>query len=506
MILKEKAPEAERTEPVMQVQQGAERYAHLTTKRSAAALRGIFWSMINSIVPSSLAAGIFLFSSRMLHPADFGLVALALSVSSIIGSVAPSGFGEALIQRKSLDETHLSTVFWVCVSAGFIAFATTFLVAFPVAYYTGQPIMKALLPVTGLKVVFDMAALVPGALLARKMSFHLVAMRTTIASLVSGSVCVVLLLLGYGLWALALSQVAASVASVAGAFAAAGWFPKGRPTLAAFNDLKRFGLYASATNFMQFIYPEQLLVGSLLGPTALGIYGFGRRIFQILNDLIAGALSSVSHALLSSLQAEREKLQRVFLVATFMSAAVAFPVFSGLAAVAEDGVPIVFGPQWVPAIPSVQLFCILGLISSVGFIQIGMIKARGAADWWFWYQTVKKAVLTVSVFVSFSFGVTAVVAAAVIGALLLFPAPIWKSAQLIEIRLSTYVWQFVPPTIASTMMAATVWLFRDLGPEMDRTIRLIASICIGGCIYCVTLAVMSHGRLREILTLVRRGR
>ena len=49
----------------------------------------------------------------------------------------------------------------------------------------------------------DLAAVVPTALLTRSMSFSKMAWRATVASLVAAAVCVALLFMGYGIWALA---------------------------------------------------------------------------------------------------------------------------------------------------------------------------------------------------------------------------------------------------------------------------------------------------------------
>jgi len=95
--------------------EGDSKYAHIKTKRSSAALRGVIWSAINSIVPTLLNSLVFIVSSRYLMPHDFGILALAVSVISLASAFAPAALGDALIQQLHIRKSHLDTVFWICV-------------------------------------------------------------------------------------------------------------------------------------------------------------------------------------------------------------------------------------------------------------------------------------------------------------------------------------------------------------------------------------------------------
>src|SRR6188768_3594023 len=96
---------------------------HLTTGRASAAIRGTLWSLVSSFVPSALGFLVFLASSRVLSPAEFGIVAFAVSIASVGVAIAPAGFREALIQRESITSAHLDTVFWLCVGAALVIYA-----------------------------------------------------------------------------------------------------------------------------------------------------------------------------------------------------------------------------------------------------------------------------------------------------------------------------------------------------------------------------------------------
>ncbi|MDB5613605.1 MAG: lipopolysaccharide biosynthesis protein, partial [Devosia sp.] len=322
---------------------------HLTKGRAAAAIKGTLWSLVSSFVPGVLGFLVFLASSRVLSPTEFGTVAFAVSIASVGVALAPAGFREALIQRQQITSAHLNTVFWLCVGAALVIYAALCAAGSFIGTAAGQPLLASLIPLVGARVIFDMAAAVPNALIVRTMSFKMLALRTTVASVVTALVCLGLLWAGFGLWALAFSQLAGSIAACIGAMVGARWLPQLQFDRDALRDLRAFGLFSNGNHFITTINIDQLLIGALMGPTWLGIYSFSRRIFQILTDLIAGALNLVSYSLLSSMQSEPKKLREAYLMGTFASSVVAFPVFAGLALVAPDLIPFAFGESWVSA-------------------------------------------------------------------------------------------------------------------------------------------------------------
>ncbi|OYX00395.1 MAG: hypothetical protein B7Z15_20355 [Rhizobiales bacterium 32-66-8] len=298
---------------------------HVKTGRAAAAMRGALWSMLSSFAPAAFGILVFMATSRVLGPAEFGIVAFAASIATFGMAVAPAGFRDALIQRETISARHLDAVFWLCVGAAALIYGVILLAAGPIAASYGEPELGLLIPFLGLRVVFDMAAAVPNGLLVRRMSFKKIAMRTAAASLVAAVGCLTLLWFGFGLWALAFSQLATSIVTCAGALIASRWRPGLSFDRKALGDLRAFGLFSTGNHFITTVSLDQVLIGILLGPAGLGIYGFARRIFQILTDLITGALNLVSYSLLSSMQQERDKLRAAYLVGTFASSIIAFP-------------------------------------------------------------------------------------------------------------------------------------------------------------------------------------
>ncbi|WP_183874071.1 lipopolysaccharide biosynthesis protein [Rhizobium sp. BK491] len=481
-------------------------FEHLSENRSRAALRGAFWSALDTLIPTALNSLVFVVTSRFLLPQDFGLVALAFAIVSFASGFGPTAFGEALIQQKSIRRSHLDTVFWLSFASAAILYAALFLLSPFLAHWVGHDNIVKLLLIIGLKIFFDMMIIVPNALIGRTMSFHLAAARTAIATTVSATICLALIFAGFGLWALAIAQIAAPAAACIAAFWGARWLPGFRIKLSSLRELLHYGIFASGNRFLQTMNLDQLIIGTLVSPAALGIYNFARRLYEMLNNVVAGGLNSVSHVLLSSLQHDKDKVREAFLMATFGCSLVSFPAFMGLAAVADDAIPLIFGPHWAAAIWPVRFFCVIGLMAGIGIIQASLITSQGRSDWWFYYQLVRNVVSILTVLILHQYGVTAVVFGLMLGVVMLWPVTLWMVSRLIGLSIAEYFGQFLRPIAAYLGMLVAVLAISSALINQPLAERLICEVLVGGLAYSALILLLCRERVLFLVRTTLQGR
>lgn len=476
---------------------------HHRTDRARRAFSSVIWSGLNSFTPAALGLIVFILVSRVISPEDFGYVAFAVAIVGTVGAFSPAGFGDALIQRSDVDTTHLNMTFWLCLLWGIGLYGGVLVMAHPLAGWLGDPKLSTLLPVIGIRLIFDLAAVVPSSLLSRRMEFRRIALRTVAASSLSAVVCLLVLYLGYGLWALVLSQLVASIALWATGWMSVRWRPSIRVDWQALKHLMNFGGYASGSRLVTTINVEQILIGAMLGSASLGLFSFARRVFQILNDVLTGALGAVSYPLLSSMQNEPIKMVDAYLAVTFLSSVITFPIFVGLGLVAENVIPLVFGPHWYAAVPALQAFCAIGLLSCIGVIQSTLIRAIGRADWSMWYQIGQQLLTAAIILVLAPSGVTAVAVGIAFKTWLTFPLMAVLVGRTVGLSPVRYAGQFVAPSLGCLVMAAAVLGIRD-GLGIPDLWRVILQIGVGGIVYVLTVLLISRRRLASIFELVRR--
>ena len=470
-------------------------FEYLGASRSTAAIHGAFWSALTTLIPTVLNGLVFIVTSRYLLPRDFGIVALAFSIVSFAAGVGPTAFGEALIQQKTIRQSHVDSVFWLTFLSSVVLYGILFFVSSMIARTVGQESLVNILLIVALKIFFDMIAVGPNALIGRTMSCHLAAVRVAIATFFSSIVCLSLVVAGFGLWALAIAQIAGSAAACVAAFWGAKWLPGFRIKVSSLRELSHYGIYASGNRFLQTMNLDQLIIGTLISPTGLGIYNFARRLFQMISDIVAGGFTSVTHVLLSSLQHDQEKVRDAFLMATFGCSLVSFPAFMGLAAVANDAIPLIFGSHWVSAVWPVRFFCVIGLMSGIGVIQASLITSQGKSDWWFCYQLFRNVVTIATIFLLYKRGVAMIAFALMVQVLILWPVTLWMVSRLIALSVLNYLRHFLRPGLAYLGLLAAVLASSAMLRDWSPVWRLVAEIAVGAIIYSGLIVALCRNQV-----------
>jgi teichuronic acid exporter len=479
---------------------------HLRQGRAGAAARGVAWTLVNVLASTGITTLVFVVTSRVLAPGDFGLVALAAGLAGAASCLVPLGFGEGLVQRAELEDGHVEAVFRLCAALGVAAYLLLLLASPFLAGWFDMAALPAVVAVVGLRILFDSLAVVPGALLARRMNYRAFAVRTAVANGLGGILCLLLVWAGQGFWALALSQVASSGLGLAVLAATSGWRPgAARASRAQLRDLARFGLSASGMRAVSEARLDQIALGAIAGPGPLGLYFFARRLFQMVNDLTVGVFTPVTGVLFASLQGEPAKAREAFLLAGFAATLAGLPLFGGLIAVADTAVPTVFGPGWEGAVPAVRGFAAIGLMAVIGIVQATLINGRGHAGWWLAYQGTSQLLSAPIVLVAYPLGgLDLAMALLVARTVLMWPLSVRKTLRLLDLPLATYLRSVAAPLAATLAMVGALAVLDRAAPGLEGWPRLGVELALGALTYILALGALAHRRLRQLAALARR--
>jgi O-antigen/teichoic acid export membrane protein len=195
------------------------------------------------------------------------------------------------------------------------------------------------------------------------------------------------------------------------------------------------------------------------------------------------------------------------LFATFLSALLSFPAFAGLAAVAGDLVPLLFGSHWVDAIFALQAFSAIGILASIGVLQASLITSHGNAEIWFVYLLIKQVVTVVYVLLFNHLGIDALMASLVAINYAMWVPTLFIVARILGLPVLRYVGSLAVPALATGFMVVAVEAVRVVGMGWAVELRLAAAVVAGAAVYAALVLVLARDQIGRIIQVVkRRGR
>ncbi|OPY84853.1 MAG: Lipopolysaccharide biosynthesis protein WzxC [Syntrophorhabdus sp. PtaU1.Bin153] len=349
--------------------------------------------------------------ARLLTPSDFGILGAATIVIGFSQIFTFLGIGPAIVQRTDLTDTHTKVGFTFSVAMGCLTGIVIIAVAARVAWFFRmpelEPIIKVLalvFPITGLGVVSQ-------SLLQREMQFRKLAFIQSISyALGYGSTGICLAFAGWGPWALVVAQI--SQASINTCFLLCQ-----RPQVIGFackghqlRQLLNFGSGFSLSVVASYIatHADNLIVGRLLGPAALGIYGRAYQFLMVPTILFGTVIEKVFFPAMAEVQRDRERLARVFSRTVGVAAMILFPTSGLLILFAPEIIRVLLGARWEASIAPFQLLASILLFRTSYKFSESLAKAMGAVYRRAWRDWVYAGAVTGGSWAGHFFGVNGV--------------------------------------------------------------------------------------------------
>src|SRR5262245_25977054 len=96
---------------------------------------GAGWTVAGRLGGRAIDFITLLVLARILSPADFGVVALGVTLVAIVETVLEIPLSQALTRLRELDKTHLDTAFTLGLLRGLFFSLVIFAAAWPFAYF-----------------------------------------------------------------------------------------------------------------------------------------------------------------------------------------------------------------------------------------------------------------------------------------------------------------------------------------------------------------------------------
>lgn len=350
-------------------------------RAATAAARGLLWAYGSYIGGRLIVLASVAVLAHLLTPEDFGLVALAIIVTDLLYTLSDLGVSQALVVEREQDVLERAeTAFVWSVSLGAALSATTAALSPLAARFFDEPELVGILSVLGLNFFFRSLGTTHYAIAQKRLDFRTRSLAELSNATLRGSLGIALALAGFGAWSLVLGYLAGTVVLVIALWILVPWRPSLRTRSEHRSKLLRFGGTLTAVDVLAAVTStvDYILVGRVLGASALGLYTLAFRLPELLVinlAIVAGTVLFPSFA-----NIDRAVLGRSVLVSLRYMLMLALPLSAAMVALAEPIVLGLFGSGWEESVPVLRVLAVYALAVAVGIPAGVAYKAIGRAD------------------------------------------------------------------------------------------------------------------------------
>ncbi len=342
--------------------------------------KGAAWVAATRLLINLLGLANTLLLARLLTPADFGVVAIAGTVSFIVTSLTELSLAQSLIQHRNPEEEHFHSVWTLNLARSAILTVLILALAWPVAWFYSDPRIAPLMIAVGAG-AFLTGALNPKLIIfQRNLVFWQDFVLNVSQKVVGLAVAVTIALLLRNYWAIVSGILAAQACAVVCSFLLIPYRPKLQ--LRRAKELLSFSIWLSLGQAINTINwrSDHLAIGYFLGNAPLGYYTIGDTLAVLPTREATAPLAQTLFPGFSRINDDPVRLRSAYQRAQTLLCAVALPLGFGFALIAKPMVLLTMGEAWLPTVMIIQflsgIFALQTLASSLQPLAMAMGATR----------------------------------------------------------------------------------------------------------------------------------
>lgn len=429
--------------------------------------------------------------ARLLTPADFGLVAIAMTLVLVVEAVLEMPTSQALVRQPVITMGQLNTAFTLGILRGITLAALLAVLAYPFSIFYGDWRLVPLLLALGCAPILRGMQSPRLAEFVRQIDFRRDFIIDFTGKAFSFASATSVAWWSHSYWALVCGTVTTPLVMVITSYIVAPMRP--RLTLREWSLFADFVGWSTVTQLLSAVswQSDKLILGHVVGTRAVGAFALANDLAYMPELALIKPVMRPLMAAFAHLGDATDQLRQAYKRASHMLFAIGSPVMLGLCLLADPLVRLLLGGKWLAAVPILQWLplSLIPPLLSAPFWSLSMALGRPRIFSW---QTLIDLMLRAGLCLAGAVidGVTGVVVARVIASVLSAVAAAW----CVRLLTGAAVWrQFLETwriVAAGSAMATVVSLLRHLTDGRDGLAlvgTLTAIIVLGGVVYAGTM-------------------
>lgn len=302
--------------------------------------------------------------ARLLSPTQFGLAGIASLLLIFIETITETGVNIFLIQRTDSIEKYINSAWIVSIVRGILISFLMIVFASSVAFFFNAPDAHGLILLISF-VPFIKGFINPAIIkfqkeLAFRKEFYfraIIFFFDSLVVIVTAFITLSPVSIIYGLIAGALLEVILS-------FILIRPIPYFSFNFIYIKELFHTGKWVTVSGVFSYLFHngDNIAVGRLLGPTALGFYDNAYRISMLPITEVADVISKVTFPVYTKISGDRKRLQKAFHKTLGVVLLLTIPFGAVFYLFPREIILFVLGPQWIPAVEVLKALAIFGVV------------------------------------------------------------------------------------------------------------------------------------------------
>jgi len=443
-------------------------------------LRGSMWMILLrwTIRLTGLVSTIIL--ARILTPADFGIVAMAMIVVAMLEVLNQTGQKLAIIRLHEPTREHYDSAWTTSVLAGLIIAVGILIVAPFTQRYFHEPRAILVMQCLSLRAAIGGFENIGTADFRRELQFNKFFVYSVVPKFVSFTVTIGLAVWLRNYWALVAGILSSQLALTLLSYTMHPYRP--RFSLAKVNEIWSFSIWTFIRSIGGYVNTQvdQIAIGGVSGAAAMGRYSVAADVATSPSREVNDPMIAVLFPVMSTLRGDELQLRALYLRTIGWSTIICVSMSVGVTLVVPKMVPIVLGAKWLNIEPMMGWLALAAGVSGVSSATYPLFDAIGKPHLGARLQWVRAIMLSLALFpvAYLTHSLVAIAMARLVMVTIFVPTLFFAAGRTIGISPIDYVDVVWRPFVAAAAMAVAVGGFNWLAP-LPNAFGLVSDIAIG---------------------------
>lgn len=365
------------------------------------------WNLIGRFLNQFVTLGVSVVLTRLLSPSEFGIIGMAFTFIGFSSIFLDLGFKSTIIQKQEISEKQLSSIFILNLGVGlFLALLFVLFAGFFEHYYEIQGLAKVT-QILSLLFVINGFALVPSALLSKKLMFKELTFVNGLSAIISGIIAITMAFLGFGIWSLVAQAIIVALLQVVGYQYFTKWKPSSFFDLSSIKSLWNYSIYMFSASVLDGLYSrlDVIIIGKIFPVAQLGLYTRAQSLDTFVKQYSSGTLVSVFFPYLSKYQADDKKITSEYIYYLHIVSFVSVFLTGLLYLIAKPFFLCLFTETWLESSVFFKIMALSGFVYPVSALMVNILSVRGKSKAFFNLEIIKKVLISFMFLVGFKNGI-----------------------------------------------------------------------------------------------------